>query len=294
MSTGQLKELEDNFTRNHSTSSFHSLTSSKQRASCSSADSDILVLSKNTTVEHETVHAVITSQRSEDSDITLVQSSHTAGRSSIESDISVLGQDSNVKIDNDAFKPQLDSLPESSPCGSLTKSTLNSMVSSMYEKSLSATNSESTIVVKPGSSVDILQPRAASDQHFPTDESPGFLRLSPEGAAAVPPSETSSFKSAGSSTFKSLESAKQLRRARRAETADRDRIEFDYSDFSQIDHRLRLHLDMEVFSVDEEFCLVLRVNFFIVFMYLKLMKIIKMEMVFICSYDRISKLFQKE
>ena len=103
-----------------------------------------------------------------------------------------------------------------SPSGSLTDKAVNSMVTSMYEKSLYESD---------GSLCDAT----SSD-----GEAGGFSRHKP----TVLHDATS----------------------RVAQASSGDVFQYFYDDYSQVDHRLKLHLVMKLFAADEEFQLLLRVS----------------------------------
>ena len=104
-----------------------------------------------------------------------------------------------------------------SPSGSLTDKAVNSMVSSMYEKSLYESD---------GSLCDTT----SSD-----GEAGGFSKHKP---SVLHDDAT----------------------CRTTQAASGDVFQYCYDDYSQVDHRLKLHLAMKLFAADEEFQLLLRVG----------------------------------
>ena len=180
----------------------------------SSDDSDICVLSHRPS---------LASHISEDSEIS-VHSNPS------QSSIAVLEPEVVVEADTPSENPSY----EGTPYGSLTSSTLSSMVDSIYEKSRLHQDTE-----------DSNSTRCSNKDRSSTFNSTTTQYQSGEEEYGTPRDRTTPIPTSGNVLVRREVNA----------------IQYWYDDFSKVDHNLRLYLDMSLFELDaEEFKLILRVS----------------------------------
>lgn len=224
-----------------------------------STDSDILVLSRNPSMistESELTLLTNPSQRSfsvidSDDCEQRVSSAHGSMVSSDHGDLptSAVADQPGQHPDNTAISLSSNSATELSPCGSLTNKTLNSMIESVYEKSMfecqtvkdfECIEDNSIVGVQDGTNTTSVSFYSANSTTPHTvygslDESSQHINTP------------------------SAEPVKQATEKTSGDVLEVGNIRYWCDDFSQIDHKLKLYLTMTLFDEDEDFSLALRV-----------------------------------
>lgn len=205
--------------------------------SCATDDSDILILQNNpSTVSlggaSLTGDVVINSET--DSDISVLPSPATGIDPESETLTSSLQTSSSINIDSQLSRMLHNTVNlgssspysrshDPSPSGSLTDRAVNSMVTSMYEKSIYESDS------------------SVCDVTSSDGEASGFTKQKQKRSGP----HRNGGRANSSHTMPVLNG---------------DVFQYCYDDYSQVDHRLKLHLVMKLLAADEEFQLLLRVS----------------------------------
>ena len=274
----------------------HSKMSMRSRKE--STDSDILIL-KSCPNETEASESDITVMSNPSQSSIAVISTNSQERALVSRNLFFGQSDEGLEcVQDNGDRPGMKTIVESSPAGSLTSSTLSSMVSSVYEKSI-YDNKNQGITSEQEASLCTQNHGTAHDEETES----GINRISSTGSYMsngissfdsnihrissnssqidtfglvysqnkimtdiTRTDSANSFQKSGSSNSLSTNSSYQTSFGDKScdneltASAYLASISFDYEDFSHIDHRLKLHLVMKLLSNNEDLHLLLKVT----------------------------------
>ena len=167
-----------------------------------------------------------------------------------------------LQLDNSAAG---DPERELSPTGSISTRTVSSLVSSVYENTLSDTDQMDNEPSIYGSAVDerfvpSSKPEADSSSFQSLSSGSGDINLNQSAKTSATANVVESDRSV-EPNLSSVSTVSGNSAGLSSGTTNNSGIRFSYEDYKQVDHRLKLYIDMNLFTGEtEEFSLVLKVS----------------------------------